>query len=225
MTHHPLRECVDRLAASGQLVRIEQPIDPRLEAAAIHRRVQQAGGPALLFANVTRLSVSDGQQSVRHAAAGTGNSGRAARAGSPADRAEVRAAAWPCGRPGTIWAPPGGCGTCGPGVSPAAQPRPTKSRSINCRNCSRGRWMAERSSRCRWSTPKMPPAPACGTPTWACTGFNCRAANISRTEEVGLHYQIHRGIAVHHAAASGPGPAAASEYFCRWIARHERWPP
>ncbi|HEX4142494.1 MAG TPA: UbiD family decarboxylase [Pirellulales bacterium] len=52
MTHHPLRECVDRLAASGQLVRIEQPIDARLEAAAIHRRVQQAGGPALLFANV-----------------------------------------------------------------------------------------------------------------------------------------------------------------------------
>ena len=52
MSHHPLRECVDRLAASGQLVRIEQPIDARLEAAAIHRRVQQAGGPALLFANV-----------------------------------------------------------------------------------------------------------------------------------------------------------------------------
>src|SRR5580698_5462201 len=52
MTHHPLRECVDQLAASGQLVRIEQPIDARLEAAAIHRRVQQAGGPALFFANV-----------------------------------------------------------------------------------------------------------------------------------------------------------------------------
>ncbi|HEY1784631.1 MAG TPA: UbiD family decarboxylase [Pirellulales bacterium] len=52
MSHHPLRECVDQLAASGQLVRIEQPIDARLEAAAIHRRVQQAGGPALLFANV-----------------------------------------------------------------------------------------------------------------------------------------------------------------------------
>jgi 4-hydroxy-3-polyprenylbenzoate decarboxylase len=53
MTYHPLRECVDRLAAAGQLVRIEQPIDARLEAAAVHRRVQQAGGPALLFANVT----------------------------------------------------------------------------------------------------------------------------------------------------------------------------
>ena len=52
MIYHPLRECVDHLAAAGQLVRIEQPVDARLEAAAIHRRVQQAGGPALLFANV-----------------------------------------------------------------------------------------------------------------------------------------------------------------------------
>ena len=38
---------------TGRLVRIDQPVHARLEAAAIHRRVHAAGGPALLFANVT----------------------------------------------------------------------------------------------------------------------------------------------------------------------------
>ena len=37
---------------AGQLVRIEEEIDPHLEAAAIHRRVYRAGGPALFFARV-----------------------------------------------------------------------------------------------------------------------------------------------------------------------------
>jgi 4-hydroxy-3-polyprenylbenzoate decarboxylase len=53
MGYHSLRECIDDLARHGQLVRIEQPVDARLEAAAIHRRVHAAGGPAILFANVT----------------------------------------------------------------------------------------------------------------------------------------------------------------------------
>src|SRR5205823_10372382 len=47
-----LRACVTDLERAGQLVRIEQEIDPHLEAAAIHRRVYQAGGPALYFARV-----------------------------------------------------------------------------------------------------------------------------------------------------------------------------
>jgi 4-hydroxy-3-polyprenylbenzoate decarboxylase len=52
MGYRSLRECVDDLARHGQLVRIDAPIDARLEAAAIHRRVFAAGGPALYFANV-----------------------------------------------------------------------------------------------------------------------------------------------------------------------------
>ncbi len=50
--HRSLRECVDDLAAAGQLLRIETEIDPCLEAAEIHRRVYQAGGPAIYFARV-----------------------------------------------------------------------------------------------------------------------------------------------------------------------------
>ncbi|REK19128.1 MAG: UbiD family decarboxylase [Planctomycetota bacterium] len=52
MGYRTLRACVSDLEASGQLVRIEQPVDPYLEAAEIQRRVFQAGGPAVYYAQV-----------------------------------------------------------------------------------------------------------------------------------------------------------------------------
>jgi 4-hydroxy-3-polyprenylbenzoate decarboxylase len=53
MGYRSLRLCVEDLERHGHLVRIDAPVDARLEAAAIHRRVHAAGGPALLYANVT----------------------------------------------------------------------------------------------------------------------------------------------------------------------------
>ena len=53
MGYQNLRQATDALQASGQLIRIEQPIDPDLLAGAIQRRVYQAQGPALLFTNLT----------------------------------------------------------------------------------------------------------------------------------------------------------------------------
>lgn len=52
MGYRTLAACVADLQRTGQLVRIEQEIDPHLEAAEIHRRVYQAGGPAVFFARV-----------------------------------------------------------------------------------------------------------------------------------------------------------------------------
>jgi 4-hydroxy-3-polyprenylbenzoate decarboxylase len=52
MGYRNLRECVTDLERAGQLVRIETEIDAHLEAAEIQRRVYEAGGPALYFANV-----------------------------------------------------------------------------------------------------------------------------------------------------------------------------
>jgi len=52
MGYRTLRECVEDLASIRQLVRIEQPVDPSLEAAEIQRRVFRAGGPAIYFASV-----------------------------------------------------------------------------------------------------------------------------------------------------------------------------
>lgn len=52
MGYASLRACVDDLERSGQLVRIHEEVDARLEAAEVHRRVWRAGGPALLFERV-----------------------------------------------------------------------------------------------------------------------------------------------------------------------------
>jgi len=48
-----LRAFLDRLGRDRDLVRIEAPVDADQEAAEIHRRVIAAGGPALLFTNIT----------------------------------------------------------------------------------------------------------------------------------------------------------------------------
>jgi 4-hydroxy-3-polyprenylbenzoate decarboxylase len=50
MGYRTLRACLDDLEATGRLVRIEEPVDPYLEVAEIHRRVCQAGGPAVYYA-------------------------------------------------------------------------------------------------------------------------------------------------------------------------------
>jgi 4-hydroxy-3-polyprenylbenzoate decarboxylase len=56
MGYSSLRACVVDLERTGQLVRLEEEIDPYLHAAAIHRRVYQAGGPALLYQRVKGCS-------------------------------------------------------------------------------------------------------------------------------------------------------------------------
>jgi len=45
-------QCVNDLEKKGMLVRINEEVDPYLEMAAIHLRVHEMGGPALLFENV-----------------------------------------------------------------------------------------------------------------------------------------------------------------------------
>lgn len=47
-----LESCLSDLEKNGYLVRISEEIDPYLEMAALHLRVYEAGGPALLFENV-----------------------------------------------------------------------------------------------------------------------------------------------------------------------------
>ncbi|MED1798685.1 UbiD family decarboxylase [Brevibacillus porteri] len=47
-----LEECILDLERHGHLVRIREEVDPYLEMAAIHLKMYEAGGPALLFENV-----------------------------------------------------------------------------------------------------------------------------------------------------------------------------
>ncbi len=52
MGYRTLHECVDDLQRTGQLVRVAEPVDPHLEIAEIQRRLYRAGGPAVLLENV-----------------------------------------------------------------------------------------------------------------------------------------------------------------------------
>ena len=52
MSYESLESCLIDLEAHGHLIRIKEEVDPYLEMAAIHLRVYEAKGPALLFENV-----------------------------------------------------------------------------------------------------------------------------------------------------------------------------
>ncbi len=52
MGYTSLKACLDDLEKNNHLIRITEEVDPHLEMAAIHLRVHQMGGPALLFNNV-----------------------------------------------------------------------------------------------------------------------------------------------------------------------------
>jgi len=56
MGYPSLRACIADLERHGHLVRIRDEVDPHLEMAAIHMRVYERGGPALLFENVKGCS-------------------------------------------------------------------------------------------------------------------------------------------------------------------------
>ena len=52
MPYKSLEECLLHLEKNGQLIRVKEEVDPDVEIAHIHLRIHQAGGPALLFENV-----------------------------------------------------------------------------------------------------------------------------------------------------------------------------
>ena len=56
MAYSSLGQCLTDLEKQGHLIRIKEEVDPYLEMAAIHLRVHEAGGPALLFENVKGCS-------------------------------------------------------------------------------------------------------------------------------------------------------------------------
>ena len=57
MKYHDLRDFIAQLEKIGELKRITQPVSPQLEMTEICDRVLKAGGPAILFENVTGHSM------------------------------------------------------------------------------------------------------------------------------------------------------------------------
>lgn len=56
MSYRDLREFIELLEQSGELKRIDAPVDPELEITEITDRMVKSGGPALLFTNVRGYS-------------------------------------------------------------------------------------------------------------------------------------------------------------------------
>lgn len=52
MVYRTLSACISDLEKNGHLVRVTEEVDPNLELAAIHLKMFEKGGPALLFENV-----------------------------------------------------------------------------------------------------------------------------------------------------------------------------
>jgi 4-hydroxy-3-polyprenylbenzoate decarboxylase len=56
MGYRNLRQCIADLERTGQIVHISEEVDPHLEAAEIQRRVYRTGGPALFFDRIKGCS-------------------------------------------------------------------------------------------------------------------------------------------------------------------------
>ena len=200
MGYRSLSECVDDLARTGQLIVIDQEIDPHLEAAAIQRRVYQAGGPALYFSRVkgtsfplvsnlfgtldrTRFLFRDTLDAVRRLVELKVDPGAAARR------------PWRYrGVPRTLW---------------HLRPRVTRRGPVLQNQTTIDHLPAIQS----WpadggpfiTLPQVytedPDRPGLARSNLGMYRVQLSGNAYELNREVGLHYQIHRGIGVHHAAA------------------------
>jgi len=200
MGHRNLTETVRDLERHGTLVRVEAPVDPHLEMAEIQRRLYRAKGPAVLFtrptgtpfpmlANLfgtverTQFLFRDALADVRKLVALKTDPGRAA------------SQFWRYWNlPAVLWRLRPKLARSGP-ILAHRLPLP-RLPQLQCWPMDGGAFV---------TLPQVytedPDAPG-----WRKSNLGMYRVQISGNEydpanEVGLHYQIHRGIGVHHAAA------------------------
>ena len=200
MGHRNLTETVRDLERHGMLVRVEHPVDPHLEMAEVQRRLYRAKGPAVLFtrptgtkfpmlANLfgtverTRFLFRDALADVRKLVALKTDPGRAA------------SQFWRYWNlPAVLWRLRPKLARSGP-ILTHRLPLP-RLPQLQCWPMDGGAFV---------TLPQVytedPDAPG-----WRKSNLGMYRVQISGNEydpanEVGLHYQIHRGIGVHHAAA------------------------
>lgn len=204
MGYRTLRACIDDLARTGQIVRIDDEIDPNLEAAEIQRRVYQANGPALYFARAkgcrfplvsnlfgtlerARFIFRDTLESVRRLLDAKVDPGLIARRPwqyLPAARAAIHML------PRYVR------------QAPIAQHEITLDQLPQLKS-----WPLDGGA---FITLPQVYSEDVDRPGWSKSNLGMYRVQISGgqyapNQEIGLHYQIHRGIGVHHAAAVRQG--------------------
>ncbi len=206
MGYRNLTECILDLDRAGQLVRIVQEIDPHLEAAEVQRRVYAAGGPAVLFERVkgtafpmvsnlfgtrerTQFMFRDALDNVRKLVELKTDPGHLAR--RPWRYWNVPLLAWRL-RPKFIRSAP----VLAHQTSLSSLPQ------LKCWPLDGGAFV---------TLPQVYTEHP-DRPGWMKSNLGMYRVQFSGNDyepdrECGLHYQIHRGIGVHHAAARRRGEA------------------
>ncbi len=195
-----LRDCVVDLEKHGHLVRLEVEVDPHLEAAEIQRRVYQAGGPALYFARVkgsrfpmvsnlfgtperVRFMFRGALERVKRMVALRADPGAVLR--RPWRHVGLVRAAWHA-RPKFVRSGPVMAQQIGIGELPQLVSWPMDGGAfvtlpqVYSEDPDRPGWMKSNLGMYR---------------------VQLSGGRYAPGEQIGLHYQIHRGIGVHHAAA------------------------
>jgi len=200
MGYRNLRECLEDLERTGQLVRIEQEVDGDLEVAEIQRRVYAAGGPAVYYSRVkgcrfplvsnlfgtferTRYLFRDTLERVKRLVELKGDPGAALR--SPLRSLGLLGTAWSM-RPKLV------------GRGPVTECTARVSDLPAVRN-----WPDDAGA---FITLPQVYTEDPRRPGWRYSNLGMYRVQLSGGEyeidaEVGLHYQIHRSIGFHHAAA------------------------
>jgi 4-hydroxy-3-polyprenylbenzoate decarboxylase len=212
MGYRTLRSCVDALEATGQLVRIPREVDPNLEAAEIHRRVFRAGGPAIYYEHIkgcrfpmvsnlfgtmdrVRFIFRDTLSTVRRLVelrSDPANLGR-----QPLRYAGLLGALWRM-RPRFV--------STGPALS----------ETISVADLPQLRsWPDDGGA---FITLPQVYTEDVERPGWRSSNLGMYRIQLSGgryqpSREVGMHYQIHRGIGVHHAAAIRRGQPMRVQIF------------
>ena len=200
MGYRSLQECVRDLQRHGRLVRIDAEIDPHLEAAEIQRRVYAAQGPALLFANVkgcrfpmvsnlfgtldrTRFLFRDSLDAVRHLVELKIDPGELAK--RPFRYLDL---------PRTLWSMWIRRARSGPVM--ACETTLDQLPQLKCWPADGGAFV---------TLPQVytehPELPGFKNSNLGMYRVQLSGNDYVPNREAGLHYQIHRSIGVHHAAA------------------------
>lgn len=200
MGYRNLQACLDDLQRVGQLRRIDVEVDPHLEIAAIQRRALAAGGPALLFTRVRGCAFSMAANLF-----GTLNRARFLfRDALPRVEGLIRAAADPGELARRPWR----------SLSLAraawhARPRRVRHGAVTAEQTTIDR-LPQLTSWPRDGGPFVtlplvytedPERPGLGRSNLGMYRVQLAGNQYQPNQQVGLHYQIHRGIGVHHTAA------------------------
>ncbi len=206
MGYRNLQSCVVDLERHGSLRRIDVAVDPRLEAGIIQRRVYQAGGPALLFTNVvgsgfpllgnlfgtlerTRFLFRDTLRTIETLV-----------------KLKVNPFAALADPLGTL-----GAGMAARHLLPK-QVSASRAPALTCR-CT----LSQLPQVVSWPMDggpfitlpqvysELPSKPGFGTSNLGMYRVQLAGNSYQADRQAGLHYQIHRGIGVHHAEAKARG--------------------